>query len=183
MRPPTGYQVNTPLDESGNAIGPSVTTLTGYSAHTGVNIPDSTNAYGDSSGLGQQTLNQPQTLRPAWVPEGEPVLHSRYPDGTPAFEGMQPGKITGPLTDSQGKLVSDPHTVLQFDPVNGGVYKAREYGANGIPIRDIDFAHPTFPNGTLRPDHTAPEQHFYIPNDPLNPKAGYKRGPGQPIGG
>ncbi|WP_288406907.1 LysM domain-containing protein, partial [uncultured Herbaspirillum sp.] len=38
MRPPsTDYQVNTPLDESGNAIGPSVTTLTGYSAHTGVN--------------------------------------------------------------------------------------------------------------------------------------------------
>ena len=106
-------------------------------------------------------------------------VHSKYPDGTVVMEGQQPGKITGPL-NVQGNIVNEPHTVLQWDSM-GGIYKAREYGYNSIPIRDIDFTHPTFPNGTLRPNHTAPEQHLYIPNDPNNPKAGFKRGPGQPL--
>jgi hypothetical protein len=101
-------------------------------------------------------------------------IHSRYPDGTPVMEGQQPGKVKGPLSD-------DPHSVVQWDEANGRVYKAREYGENGVPIKDIDFTHPTFPNGRPRPDHTAPEQHIYIPNDPNNPKAGYKRGKGQPL--
>jgi hypothetical protein len=45
----------------------------------------------------------------------------------------------------------------------------------------IHFTHPTYPNGTPRPGHTAPEQHRYTPNDPENPKAGYRRGPGEPL--
>lgn len=51
----------------------------------------------------------------------------------------------------------------------------------GVPVKDIDFTNPTFPNGTLRPDHSVPEQHPWIPNDPANPKAGHKRGPGEPL--
>ncbi|MFC5472433.1 hypothetical protein [Paraherbaspirillum soli] len=108
-------------------------------------------------------------------------IHSKYPDGTLVMEGQQPGKITGPLKGSGGNTISEPHTVLQYDTSNRRIYKGREYGNDGIPIRDLDFTHPTFPNGTLRPNHTVPEQHLYIPNDPLNPKAGYKRGPGQPF--
>lgn len=53
--------------------------------------------------------------------------------------------------------------------------QAREYGEGGVPVRDIDFTHPTYPNGTPRPDHTIPEQHLYTSNDPDNPRAGYKR--------
>jgi hypothetical protein len=68
-----------------------------------------------------------------------------------------------------------------MDTINNRVYKAREYGEGGLPVRDIDFTHPTFPNGGLRPNHTTPEQHLFIPNDPDNPRAGYKRGPGQPL--
>ena len=46
---------------------------------------------------------------------------------------------------------------------------------------DIDFTTPTYPSGTPRPGHTAPEEHPWIPNDLNNPSAGYKRGPGQPL--
>src|SRR5262249_42880623 len=77
---------------------------------------------------------------PALAPEPEPPppgkpdkdIHSRYPDGTPVFEGEQPPKIKGPDPNAEG-----PHTVLQFDENNNRVYKAREYDANGNPVRDI----------------------------------------------
>jgi hypothetical protein len=110
------------------------------------------------------------------IERSDPV-HSRYPDGTPVHEGDQPRKVTGPDPAADGA----PHTVLKVDNVNNRIYKAREYGEGGTPVRDIDFTHPTYPNGTPRPNHTAPEQHRYIPNDPDNPKAGYKRGPGEPL--
>ncbi len=132
---------------------------------------------GKGTGTGAQTVEVP---RPKEIKHERmevppsPPMHSRYPDGTPVLKGQQPGKVTGPLSD-------EPHSVVQWDKTNERVYKAREYGENGVPIRDIDFTHPTFPNGTPRPDHTTPEQHIYIPNDPNNPKAGYKRGKGQPL--
>lgn len=100
--------------------------------------------------------------------------HSRYPDGTPVFEGQQPSKVGGPLSEA-------PHSVIKWDKKNRRIYKAREYGQDGVPIRDIDFTNPTFGSGKLRPDHYVPEQHRYTPNDPNNPKAGYKRGPGEPL--
>ena len=103
-------------------------------------------------------------------------IHSRYADGTPVYEGRQPGKIRGPAPEATG-----PHTVLARDLVNHRTYKAREYDGDGYPVRDIDFTIPTFPSGRERPDHTAPEQHLYIPNDPENPRAGFKRGPGRPL--
>lgn len=93
------------------------------------------------------------------------------------YEGQQPGKVTGPDPLADGSA----HTRIQWDTENGRVYKAREFAENGVPVRDIDFTNPTFPSGNLRPDHCVPEQHPWIPNDPLNPKAGYKRGPGEPM--
>ena len=104
-------------------------------------------------------------------------VHSRYSDGTPVFEGQQPGKVKGPNTEAAGA----PHSQIQWDYDNGRIYKAREYGADGIPVRDIDFTHQTYPSGRPRPDHAVPEQHPWIPNDPDNPKAGHKRGPGEPL--
>jgi hypothetical protein len=104
-------------------------------------------------------------------------VHSRYPDGVVVLEGQQPGKIRGPDPAAEGA----PHTMLKMDETNNRVYKAREYAEGGVPVRDIDFTHPTYPNGTPRPDHTAPEQHRYTPNDPDNPRAGYRRGPGEPL--
>ncbi|MFY0573457.1 RHS repeat-associated core domain-containing protein [Cystobacter fuscus] len=113
------------------------------------------------------------------VPNGvkNAPIHSKYPDGTIVYEGQQPGKVRGPDPGAKGA----PHTQLQWDTTNNRIYKAREYGENDIPIRDIDFTHPTFPNGKLRPDHHAPEQHRYVPNVPGKPKAGFKRGTGEPL--
>ena len=107
----------------------------------------------------------------------EPPIHSRYPDGTPVYRGQQPGRVTGPDPAAGGA----PHTRIQWDDVNGRPYKVREYGEGGVPVRDIDFTTPTFPNGSPRPGHQAPEQHRWMPNDPRNPAAGYERGPGEPL--
>ena len=112
------------------------------------------------------------TTPPARAGQG-PRIHSRYADGTPVFEGQQPPRITGPEAAAQGK----PHTVLRWDPVNGRIYQAREFGPDNTPIRDIDFTNPTFPNGTVRPGHPGPpHQHRWIPNNPNNPRAGFRRG-------
>ena len=105
------------------------------------------------------------------------VVHSRYSDGTPVYEGEQPPKIRVPDPLADGT----PHTALKWDEVNGRVYKAREYGSGGIPIRDVDFTHPTYPSGILRPDHSVPEQHLWVVNDEDNPRAGYRREDGRPI--
>ena len=104
-------------------------------------------------------------------------IHSQFPDGIAVHEGQQPSKIRGPNPAAKGF----PHTVLKVDTVNNRIYKAREYREGGVPVRDIDFTHPTYPNGRPRPNHTAPEQPRYMPNDPDNPRAGYKRGPGEPL--
>ena len=119
---------------------------------------------------------EPAKLGPP-IPDAlkEPI-HSRYPDGTIIREGEQPGKITGPSPEAEGT----PHTVLQRD-ASGRVYKARQYGEGGVPDKDVDFTTPTYPNGKPRPGHTAPGQHRWIPNDPNNPSAGYKRGPNEPL--
>jgi RHS repeat-associated protein len=101
-------------------------------------------------------------------------IHSRYPDGTPVYRSGRPGKIQGPDPAADGA----PHTVLRWDDANNRVYKAREFGEGGVPVKDIDFTHPTFPNGTPRPDHVAPEQHRWEPN----PTGGTpRRGPGEPL--
>jgi hypothetical protein len=55
---------------------------------------------------------------------------------------------------------------------------ARSRGVGGVRARDIDVTLPTFSTGTSRPNHSTPEEHPWIPNDALNPKAGCNRGPG-----
>jgi RHS repeat-associated protein len=112
------------------------------------------------------------------LPEGSNRYHSRYADGTPIFEGEVPPRISGPNEAAQGR----PHTVLRWDHINRRIYQAREYGEGSVPIRDIDFTNPTFPDGRPRPNHPGPpHQHRWVPNDPRNPRAGYRRGAPEPI--
>jgi len=104
-------------------------------------------------------------------------VHSVYGDGTKVFEGQSPGKIRGIDPEARGFA----HTVLKWDglaPLRSRIYKARTFGADGIPIKDIDFTAPTFPNGTIRPNHFLPEQHLWLPN----PSGGTPiRGKGEPL--
>lgn len=96
--------------------------------------------------------------------------------GLAVYEGEQPPRIAGPDPAAQS-----PHSVVRWDRVNGRVYQSREYDAAGNPVVDIDFTHPTFPNGTLRPGHTVPEWHPWKVNDPrVGPASGFRRGPGMP---
>jgi hypothetical protein len=69
-----------------------------------------------------------------------------------------------------------PHTVLRWDWVNKRVYQGREFGHANVPIRDIDFTNPAFPNGIMRPGHPGPpHQHAWRLVQPNNPTAGYWR--------
>ncbi|WP_412769370.1 polymorphic toxin type 24 domain-containing protein [Ralstonia pseudosolanacearum] len=60
-----------------------------------------------------------------------------------------------PEPDAEG-----PHTQLGKKDGSKGKYdQAREFDANGKPVRDIDFTD----HGRPR-DHTNPHQHWYSPN-------------------
>jgi hypothetical protein len=176
------YEINVLHDRSGLSVG-ELAAAGGTGAVIGagsalIHLRLEGGGEPDPAPAGEPGTGPPTTVAPGdRGAGGGPPVHSRYPDGTPVHEGQQPGKIRGPDPAAAGA----PHTVVKWDNVNGRVYKAREYGPGGVPIRDIDFTHPTFPNGRPRPDHVAPEQHLWIPNDPDNPRAGYKRGPGQPL--
>ncbi len=69
--------------------------------------------------------------------------------------------------------VQAPHTQLGFRNGRNGTYpQAREFNAEGQPVRDIDFTN----HG--RPNHPNPHQHRWIPD----PKGGSpKRGPAEPL--
>jgi RHS repeat-associated protein len=69
---------------------------------------------------------------------------------------------------------SGPHTQLgQKDGRNGKYDQAREFDANGKPVRDIDFTDHGRPG-----NHPSPHQHDYLPN----PTGGTpQRGPTQPL--
>lgn len=113
-------------------------------------------------------------------------LHSVYGDGTRVYGGQKPPYIVGPDPAAQGRA----HSVLRWDttPRRGDmmvpasqrtsprVYQAREFDAAGNPVRDIDFTVPVTPAGVPYPGHTFPHQHRWIPNDPANPAAGFRRG-------
>ncbi len=116
--------------------------------------------------------------RPVGSPPDGPRVHSRYSDNTPVFEGQQPPRITGPHPAAGG-----PHTVLRHDPVNNRIYQGREFDAAGHPVRDVDFANPTYPNGHPRPGHPGPpHQHRWNVNDPaVGPRSGFRRGGPEPI--
>lgn len=100
-------------------------------------------------------------------------IRSRYADGTPVLDGQQPPRITGPDPAAAGR----PHSVLRRDRINRRLYQAREFDAAGHPVRDIDFTNPTFPTGRVRPGHPGPpHQHRWVPVDPNNLAAGFRRG-------
>lgn len=109
-----------------------------------------------------------------------PRYHSVYDDDHLVPEGAQPDRLpTGPDPEAAGA-----HTRLRWDegsPSRGGegsgrVYQGREFDASGNPVRDIDFTSPTYPSGRPRADHLPPpHQHDWIPNDPANPRAGFRR--------
>jgi RHS repeat-associated protein len=123
-------------------------------------------------------FNGCQTQLPSGIPAKGPKIHSRYADSTPVYEGQQPPRIKGPDLAAGG----NPHTVLRPDSVNGRIYQGREFGEGNVPVRDVDMTNPTYPNGTPRPGHPGPpHQHPWIPNDPLNPRAGHRRGGPEPI--
>src|SRR5436309_2725213 len=104
--------------------------------------------------------------------EARRPIHSVYGDGTIVYEGKQPPRIAGPDPAAQGA----PHTVLQWDPIHGRVYKGREFATGNRPVRDVDFTNPTYPNGVVRPGHVGPpHQHRWIPVDPANDAAGQRR--------
>lgn len=99
-------------------------------------------------------------------------VHSAYADGTPVYEGQQPPRVRGPDAAVGGA----PDTVLGWDVVNRRVYQGREYRPGNVPIRDIDFTNPTYPDGRVRPGHPGPpHQHRWVPVNPANPRAGFRR--------
>jgi hypothetical protein len=100
-------------------------------------------------------------------------IHSRYADGTPVYKEDRPPRLGHPVPDPEA---TGPHARLRWDTVNNRIYQAREFDAQGRPVRDIDFTTPTKPSGELRPGHPGPpHQHWWVPVDPNNPRAGYKR--------
>jgi hypothetical protein len=116
---------------------------------------------------------------------GEPRrVHSRYSDGTPVYEGDQPGRLprTAEPRPAEPGSPGDPakgveHSKVQYDTVNNRVYKTREYDSAGNPVRDVDRTNPTYPDGSARPGHPGPpHQHRWVPNDAaVGPKSGLRR--------
>jgi hypothetical protein len=107
------------------------------------------------------------------APSSGGKVHSVYEDGTQVLAGQQPPRLGAakPTPGAEGS-----HTQLRWDTKNNRVYQGREFDSNGNPVRDLDFTSPTFPNGKPRPDHLPPpHQHDWIPNDPNNPSAGFRR--------
>lgn len=107
-----------------------------------------------------------------------PAIRSVYRDGTPVIDGQQPPRIAGPDPAATG-----PHAVLRKDVVHGRTYQAREFDADGYPVRDVDFTNPTFPDGAIRPGHPGPpHQHRFHINDPrIGPRSGFRRGRSEPL--
>lgn len=69
---------------------------------------------------------------------GERPIHSVYPEGMLVFEGEQPPRLGEPKA-TEGAVGA--HTQLRWDTKNQRVYQAREFNAQGNPVRDIDFTH------------------------------------------
>jgi hypothetical protein len=114
--------------------------------------------------------------KPAQGQQQQQRVHSVYADGTRVYEGQQPPRLGSPTSSFDPAANGAPHSVLRWDWVNNRVYQAREFGQGNVPLRDIDFTNPTFPNGTMRPGHPGPpHQHPWQPVDPNNPAAGYWR--------
>ncbi len=108
-------------------------------------------------------------------------IHSRYADGTTVLEEQKPNRLEASNRPQPDPNASGPHSQLRWDIINNRIYQAREFDANGYPIRDIDFTSPTYRNGNPRPDHAPPpHQHLWQFNDPqIGPRSGFKRQAGR----
>ena len=91
----------------------------------------------------------------------------RAVDGGKATKGAKPGSYRPDRTlprDKHGNPVPDtsaPHTQLGTKKGRNGDYtQAREFDANGKPVRDIDFTDHGRPQ-----NHPNPHQHRYVPNE------------------
>jgi RHS repeat-associated protein len=87
---------------------------------------------------------------------------SIYEDGTKVTKTQHPPRLGNALPTKEANGAA--HTQLRWDIANKRVYQAREFNAQGLPVRDIDFTAPTFPNGVPRPNHPIPHQHLWIEN-------------------
>lgn len=106
----------------------------------------------------------------------QPRVRSVYADGTRVYDGHQPPRLGAPVNSFDPAANGKLHTVLRWDHVNGRIYQGREFGAGNIPIRDIDFTNPTYPNGRMRPGHPGPpHQHAWYMVATNNVAAGYWR--------
>src|ERR1700722_9843209 len=120
---------------------------------------------------GQEEAAMAGGAQPQRIP---PPVHSVYGDGVRVCDGQQPRRLGLPEASFNPAANGAPHSVLRWDRVNQRVYQAREFGPGNVPLRDIDFTNPTFPNGTMRPAHPGPPHqhwwHLVVPNKPV---AGY----------
>lgn len=117
------------------------------------------------SSLGVLVHNHCQPPRP---------IHSKYGDGTPVYKGQRPPRLGEPKPDLPH---NGPYTRVRWDTYNNRPYQGREFDGQGHPVRDIDFTSPTTPDGRFRPGHAPPgHEHPWIPNNPNNPSAGFRRG-------
>ncbi len=104
------------------------------------------------------------------------VVHAVYADGRRVYDGQQPRRLGPPATSFDPAAGGSPNSVLRWDRVNKRVYQVREFSQGNLPVRDIDFTNPTFPNGTMRPGHPGPpHQYAWHPVAANNPAAGYWR--------
>lgn len=104
------------------------------------------------------------------------MIRSVYSDGLPVYDGQEPPRLPAYHRGFDPAAGGTPHSVLRWDRINLRVYQAREYGQDNLPIRDVDFTNPTYPDGRMRPGHPGPPpQHPWFPVDPNNPAAGYFR--------
>jgi hypothetical protein len=113
-------------------------------------------------------------------PPREAAKHAVYEDGHVVTRGNRPPRLpTGPDPGAGGahsRLRWDPASPARSGEGNGRIYQCREFDNAGAPVRDIDFTSPTQPNGRPYADHLPPpHQHGWIPNDPNNLSAGYRR--------
>jgi hypothetical protein len=113
---------------------------------------------------------------PARSQPSPPRVRSVYADGTRVHDGQQPPRLGPPAASFDPAANGRPHMVLRWDRANRRVYQGREFAAGNVPMRDIDFTNPTYPNGTVRPGHPGPpHQHRWYSMVPNRPAAGYWR--------
>ncbi|MBP0021156.1 MAG: hypothetical protein J7647_26840 [Cyanobacteria bacterium SBLK] len=109
-------------------------------------------------------------------------IYSQYADGTPVYRNQRPPRLPATSRPSPDPEASGAHMRLRWDEYNKRIYQAREFDAEGNPVRDIDFTIPMDSFGKPRKDHCIPEQHRWKVNNPeVGARSGFKRSKGEPL--